>query len=137
MQIKADGSYQEAIRGGNQQEGHSKGFGFVTMGSDGMQIAAGGEFRSLIDGSGNRANSQIVSHFSNVVNRGDFEQSIDAGDGADTVVQLVQGFRDLGTARFETRLGAGADIYIAAAHDIYVGPYAHLAMLVDGGAGRI
>ena len=54
MQIKADGSYQEAIRAGSQQEGRSKGFGFVTMSSDGMQIAAGGEFRSLIDGSGNR-----------------------------------------------------------------------------------
>ena len=97
MRIKADGSYQEAIRAGNQQDGRPKGFGFVTMSTDGMQIAAGGEFRSLTDGSGNRANSQIVSHFSNVVNRGDFEQLIDAGDGADTVVQLVQGFRDLGT----------------------------------------
>ena len=68
------------------------------------------------------ANSQIVSQFSDVVNRGDFEQLIVAGDGADTVVQLVQGFRDLGTARFETRLGTGADSYIAAANDIYVGP---------------
>ena len=48
----------------------------------------------------------------------------------------MNGFENHGIAKFDTRLGAGVDSYLATASDIYVAAGASFAIQVDGEAGR-